>query len=129
MNIEQNLKDMIISRYGSVKEFTTAAGIPNSSFVSIVNRGINTANISSLSKICEALNISMDELCAGRIAPVTAKSPRFAPDVASSVNILKYGLKSLDTLEIDGIPLQDTERRMLYAMLDGVVDVLRNMNR
>lgn len=129
MKIEQQLKEMIMERFGSVAEFTAYAGIPNSSFVSIINRGINTANMSNMIKISHALNISIDEIARGQIAPVASNSPYFGGDISSSLNLYKHGLKGLDTLEVDGITLSDDERRMFYAMLDGVVDVLRQLKK
>lgn len=129
MTIEQQLKDMIISRFGSVSEFTSRSGIPNSSFVSIMNRGINTANMSNMLKISNALNISIDELARGRIAPVALNSPRLGADISASLNLYKHGIKSLDSLELDGIPLSDSERSTFYAMLDGVVDIMRNIKK
>lgn len=129
MIIEQELKTMVINRFGSVADFTAYAGIPNSSFVSIINRGINTANMSNMIKISNALNISIDALACGRIAPVALNSPYTGGDIAASLNLYKHGLKTCDTLEIDGLALSDSERAMFYAMLDGVVDIMRNYKK
>lgn len=129
MSIELQIKDMIIEQYGSVAEFSTVAGIPNSSFSSLVKRGINTANMSTMLKLCDTLHISIDELARGQIVPTTAKSPHFGDDVASSLNLYKHALKSLENVNLDGVALSDNERDVLYAMLDGVVDVLRALKR
>ena len=67
MRTEQKLHDLIISEYGAISTFTKNIGIPNSTFASIMQRGIMNSNMSSIFKICQALHISIDRLCEGEI--------------------------------------------------------------
>jgi hypothetical protein len=68
---EEKLKNLILSQYNSVREFTLSAGIANSTFDSMMRRGIQNANVSSVIKVCNALHISADALADGKIVSVT----------------------------------------------------------
>ncbi len=69
MTIEERLKDYILSRYNSVREFTIHADIPYTTLDSIFKRGIGNSSVNNVIKICRALNISADELADGNITP------------------------------------------------------------
>lgn len=66
-SIEEELKELIITKSGSVNRFAQEIGVAQSTLVSVFSRGINKANINTIIKICKALNISADELVEGRI--------------------------------------------------------------
>ena len=74
MAIENELKNLIVSRYGTVKAFALEIGMPNSTLDSIFRRGIQNASITNIIKICHQLNISTDQLCSGKIVPATASN-------------------------------------------------------
>lgn len=65
--IEEKLKELIINKFGSVLKFTQKFGIPYSTMTSLFSRGVNKTNINTILKVCQALNISADELANGRI--------------------------------------------------------------
>jgi len=67
MTTEEKLKDLILKRYHSVREFTIAIDIPYTTMSSIFKRGIDNSSISSIMKICKALGISVDALADGEI--------------------------------------------------------------
>ena len=69
MGVEEDLKKIIIDRYGSVNKFATVCDVPYSTIATIFVRGINKANISSVIAICKELKISADELANGKITP------------------------------------------------------------
>lgn len=81
--IEAQLRDLIISRYGDVKSFSTEANIPNSTISSIFKRGIRRANIGNIIALATALNISVDGLAEGEIRPVS---------YASDIDLLRCSL-------------------------------------
>lgn len=60
--MEEEIKKMIIEKYGSMRSFSDKIGIPNSTVVSILDRGINNSNISNVMKMCKELKISVDKL-------------------------------------------------------------------
>jgi len=69
MGVEEELKKIIIDRYGSVNKFATVCDVPYSTIATIFVRGINKANISTVIAICKELKISADELANGKITP------------------------------------------------------------
>lgn len=75
MEIEEELRQLIINRFGSVNKFAQDVGISQSTLFSMFNRGIKKANIQTIITICRELNISTDELCQGRITPLQYLNP------------------------------------------------------
>ena len=69
MGVEEDVKKIIIDRYGSVNKFATVCDVPYSTIATIFVRGINKANISTVIAICKELKISADELANGKITP------------------------------------------------------------
>lgn len=67
MTIEEKLKALVLSRYGSMREFSIALNMPYSTLDSIFKRGVDNASVANIIRICEALSISADELATGRI--------------------------------------------------------------
>ncbi len=91
MSIEQALKDLILSKYGSISEFSASISMPNSTVNSILRRGVDNSNVANVIAICDALGISTDELAAGRI---TVKPPAYIhPDEIIIIN----SFRALDT--------------------------------
>lgn len=70
MTIEEKLKDLILTRYHSVREFTIQHDIAYTTMDSVFRRGVNNSSVSTIIKICKALGISADALADGEIAPV-----------------------------------------------------------
>ena len=70
MTIEEKLKNYILTNYKSVREFVHYADIPYSTMDGILKRGIRNSSIGNILKICEALQISADELANNRIVPI-----------------------------------------------------------
>lgn len=69
MSIEEQLKELIIKKYGSVNKFAQTCGLSTSTVATIFTRGVNKTNISTIIKICQQLGISADELSDGKIVP------------------------------------------------------------
>lgn len=70
MTSEEILKSTIKSKYTSVRAFAKEYDIPYSTLTSILDRGIATAGVGSMIKICQALDISLEEL----VSPKNIKS-------------------------------------------------------
>ena len=75
MGVEEDLKKIIIDRYGSVNKFAIICDVPYSTIATIFVRGINKANISTVIAICKELKISADELANGKITPYQYVEP------------------------------------------------------
>lgn len=72
--VEEEIKKLIIERYGSVAAFSDKVGLPNSTMDSILRRGLGKANVENVMRICKELQISIDGLRHGIIKPVTFKN-------------------------------------------------------
>ena len=70
MTTEEKLKECILQRYHSVREFTIQHDIPYTTMHSIFKRGVDNSSVANIIKICKALGISADALADGEIAPV-----------------------------------------------------------
>lgn len=102
MAIEETLKQMVLDRYGSVREFSIRFNIPYSTITSIFKRGVANAGINTIIKLCDALGISTDELAQGRI--VDKETVRAADDShPRPLRIPVYGCIAA------GIPLEEIE--------------------
>lgn len=76
MSIEEQLKELILSRYKSVLNFAKTINMPYSTLDSIFRRGLNNASVTNIIKVCSALGISADGLSRGEIvANVKDSSP------------------------------------------------------
>jgi len=68
--LEQALKQEIIRTAGSVNKFASICGLPQSTIATMLDRGIDKTSFSTVIKVCNALNISIDGLVQGKITPV-----------------------------------------------------------
>ena len=60
--LEDKLKNLIIDKFGSVRQFALNIDIPYTTVDSILKRGIDNSNVGNVIKMCKALNISIDSL-------------------------------------------------------------------
>ena len=128
MTIENKLRELIVSRYGNVSVFTKSIGIPNSTFASIMQRGIMNSNISSVYKVCRALHISIDKLCEGKIIN-TSDLPAPEPvEISSRLQSLCTDLRTRDHITIDGEPLSDNRKKDIALLLNLLLTYVRTSN-
>lgn len=66
-SVEDRLKELILSKYKSVREFTNSIDIPYSTFDSILKRGIGNSNIANVLRISQALGLDTEKLADGEI--------------------------------------------------------------
>lgn len=57
--LELNLKEMIIDKYGSMKKFSEVIEMPWTTLDSILKRGVANSNISNVLKITRELQIEV----------------------------------------------------------------------
>lgn len=57
MNREQSLRNLILDRYTSLRQFAREADIPYSSLMTLLSRGIGGASFDTVLRICKALEI------------------------------------------------------------------------
>ena len=66
-NIENELKDLILDKYGSLSEFCKKIDLPWTTLDSILKRGVDKANIRNILKITSELKIDVECLANGEI--------------------------------------------------------------
>lgn len=122
MNVEERLKELIIKKYGTMKDFTDHIGIPNSTFANILRRGVQNANVLTIIKICQALEISTDDLAAGKIVPLKREE---APKtrIEDIFDDVKQQLLNAQNLTIDDEPATADEIMLLVNTLDVALQI------
>lgn len=125
MTTEEKLKNLILQKYRSIREFTQYIDMPYSTFDTILKRGINTASVANVIKICKALDISADELADGRIIHVKKDEPDYTAtyELKILLNDVKDKLRDSDTLTLDGKELDPLDRLAVSNALDVAVEI------
>ncbi|WP_052045457.1 helix-turn-helix domain-containing protein [Peptostreptococcus sp. MV1] len=115
MTIENQLRELIILKYGSLREFTFNIGLPYSTLSTILKNGIMTANISNVVKICNALSIKIDELVEGRLVE-NIPGERLL-DVEKIFNQTKINIQ-YPNVKINGQKLDKNTQKILIFSID-----------
>ena len=122
MTVDERLKELIIEKYGTMKEFTDHIGIPNSTFANILRRGVQNANVVTIIKICQALNISTDALAEGKIIPIKTKEG----DVTRIEDIIRNTeqlLLNTECLTFEGKPATKEDVYLILSTLETALDI------
>lgn len=117
MTTEEKLKDFILMRYHSIREFTIAIDIPYTTLDSIFRRGIGNSGVNNVIKICKALGISTDALADGEIIPISQMVDTKKNDVKDIIEEVKDMLTESNDLTLDGLPIT-------RAGIDSIIDTL-----
>lgn len=127
MNTEEKLKKMILARYGSILQFSKATGIPNTTLISMLERGLLKTNISTVIGICQELNLSVDELAKGNIVP----SGNISTAETTLDGIIQTAVINLQAYEVtmDGIILSDAEKAEIVTVLEIIVELCRRRRK
>lgn len=115
MTIENQLRELILLKHGSLREFTFNIGIPYSTLSTILKKGIMTATMSNMVKICNTLDIKLDELVAGRI--VENKPSGILLDVEDILNRTKNNI-AYPNVKIDGKIMDESTKKLLINSID-----------
>ena len=125
MTIELKIKNLILSRYKSIREFTEVAHIPYSTLDSILRRGVKNASLANVILICKNLGISADELAEGRIVPLDSV-PYENDSIEHIFADAKTRLVTGADLTIKNKPIADED---LVSLLDGLDFLYKMMER
>lgn len=120
MTIEERLKELILNRYHSIREFSLTISMPNSTLESIFKRGIGNSSVTNVIKICKELGISADALADGEIVPIQKRPATRVNDrieVKELVEDMKDILNTRGGLTIDGYP-------MTVNAVDSIIDAM-----
>lgn len=111
--IEKKLKEIIIEKYGSVKRFSEKIKLPYTTLDTILRRGIINANINNVIKICNALDITVDELIKNNLI---AQSPKKDVEIISPEEFSK----EVKLLLLKTGKISESEKKCIINMLDFV---------
>lgn len=126
MNIENKLKRYIMTRYSSLREFTIKSDIPYSTVNAILKRGIANSSLSNVSKICKALNISLDELEHNRIVPLdSSDNTEEVVELENVVQYYKFKLQKSENILLDDRRLTDNEKFFIIDSLEIMLEQIR----
>ncbi|HEY5585672.1 MAG TPA: helix-turn-helix transcriptional regulator [Ruminiclostridium sp.] len=62
MNREDKITLLIKEKYKSVREFSNVSGIPNSTIVSMLKKGLGGTSVDTVLLVCKFLNVSIEEI-------------------------------------------------------------------
>lgn len=132
MTTEEKLKDLILSRYKSVREFVLEIDMPYTTIASIFNRGIDNSSISNIIKICKALDISADALAEGKIVSTNRRYFEIKEDPVDIGDILantKARLICFDDLTLDGNPVDDETAKAIVQGIEVSLELAKRHNK
>lgn len=132
MSIEDKLRDLILTRNKSLREFVQQTDLSYSTVDSILRRGIGNSSLSNILKLCSALGISADELANNRIVPIdkTIQRRSHMTDIDAIIEFTKKNIKEYSDLTIDGLPMTQDEIEILLDAMDiGIGIIKRNRAR
>lgn len=123
--IEEQLRYLIITKYGSLREFTFTIKIPYSTLSTILKNGIMTANMSNIVKICNALYISIDELVEGKIRQ--SKPNEHLIEVEDIFNKTKDNI-NYSGVRMHGMKINKDTKNMILNSIDVIYQIAIKLN-
>lgn len=122
MKIEDELKELIVNKYGSVFNFSADVGIPNSTLSNTLKNGLEKTSLTNAIKICDALSISVDALAVGKIIPIDkSKKTLHLEDVLIDLK-LKF---ENSNVTLKGMPVVEEEKQRLLFLFEAGIDMIR----
>lgn len=122
MTTEEKLKDFILSKYRSLREFTQEINMPYSTMTTILKRGIDNSNVQNIIKICQALEIKADDLAEGNIVPIE-KHNTDSVRIEDILFELTQKLLNTDGLTIDDKPATKEDVYLIISTLDTAMEI------
>ena len=115
--IEEELRDLIVSRYGTAVNFTKKIGMANSTLASIFRRGIHNASIDNIVRICKELDISADALAQGMIVPNKWEIEKI--DIVTMLTNMRMRISAHD-VTIAEDPVSESEKELILDLIESV---------
>ena len=127
--LEEKLQRMILNKYGTVLNFSKSIGLPNSTVVGVLKRGVHNSGVDNVVIICNALEISIDALAEGLIIPkIETVKIDGERDIAKIYIALMKRLATEDGIVVDGEPITPAERFTLYDSLELDLEKIRRLH-
>lgn len=134
MNTEEKLKELILRRYHSIREFTTVINIPYTTMDSIFRRGIGNSSVTNIVKICKGLKISVDALADGDIVPIKER-PHTPKNLDDSIEVKEILDDTKDLLShhgfitLDGKPMSKNGIESIIDAIEVGVEIAKKKNQ
>lgn len=130
MTIEEKLRELILSRYKSLRDFVQHADMSYSTVDSILRRGIANSSLTNILKLCKALNISADELANNMIVTNSeVKDYKLSADIGELVKIAKMNVQEYESLTLDGKLITQEELEVILDAIDIGIEIVRRKKR
>ena len=120
MTIEQELKQYILDRYGSVREFVAHTDLPYMTVDNMLKRGLRRTTVSNVIRVCKVLGISADALAEDRIEP---KGQKKTIPLEEYIDDFR---RAAPTLTLDNLPLTPDELKTIWNALDVGIGMVKN---
>ena len=115
MKPEEQLKQEILSKYKSIRAFTTAIDIPYSTLDSVFKRGIMNAGISTMVKVFNALDLDIESIQDGEL------HHRIRPEETISGNIDSILTRDEMMLISNYRSFNDEGKKKAYAYIEDLL--------
>lgn len=129
---EEMLRNYILSRYRSIREFTIMADIPYTTVKSVLERGIGNSSVSTVIKICKALRISADELADGKIVPASKRLTAYREnprEIQEYLEQFKMELSAMENLTLEGEPVDENTIEAIAQGIDVSYETVKRYNK
>lgn len=118
MTIEDKLKEFIIEKHGSILAFSNEIGLPNSTMMGILKRGVHNSSISNIITVCNALHISVDALAVDLIVEIpSGNENKNTVELYELLQDFKAKLKTYDSITVKGNSLTKQELKDIEKMI------------
>lgn len=122
MTTEDRLRNYILSKYRSLREFSQIIDMPYSTINTIMKRGIDNSSVNNIIRICQALNISTDDLVNGKIVPVMEDN-NATIRIEDIIEETKLKLLNADHLTIGDRSADDADITAILNQLEIVIEM------
>lgn len=129
MNIEEKLKDLILTKYSSVRNFVAHTDFSYSTVDTMLRRGISNSSLSNVMKLCNYLEISVDELANNKIVPSGENSQTHYTEMDKMIEYAKRNILECNDLTLDGSPMTQTEIETMFDALEIGIEIIRRNRR
>ncbi|MBQ9387922.1 MAG: helix-turn-helix transcriptional regulator [Lachnospiraceae bacterium] len=128
MTIEDSLKNLILSRYRSVRDFAIKTDIPCSTVNGIIKRGVQNSSVSNVIKVCQALNISADDLASGKITPITPSDESIGIELSDLLQM--HRMKLVDhNITINGERISAFDAELLIDSMEMAIEFIKKRHQ
>ncbi len=130
MEREEILKNYILMKYKSVRQFALENNLKYSTVVAILTRGLGNAGIDNVFEICDALNISADYLInkSSIVEKPNSRKHTYSRSVEAYALLAKI-LQNEKKFTIDKIPLTEEETKLFNAGLMALIETIRILRK